>query len=283
MLLVLSVLEAPLVGASVPRICFLVEAVALAGASVAVLRRQPELFNGVALAAALVFVTANALWLAGRPVFQVVPWWAGFVVLTIAAERLELSRVTRPSRAAVGVFLGISLLLGGVLVAQTFRYAEGLRACGGAFLLFAAWLLRYDIARKTIRLKGLTRYIAAGLLSGYLWLAFAGILALAGGAGGLGRDAFYHAIFLGFAMSMIFAHAPVIVPAIAAVPIAWTRAFWLPLGALHGGLIVRVAADLGGEPDLRSWAGFANAASILLFVLVLGRGAWAARVSASGR
>ena len=38
----------------------------------------------------------------------------------------------------------------------------------------AAWLLRYDIARRNARQSGLTRYIALCLLSGYLWLALAG-------------------------------------------------------------------------------------------------------------
>ncbi|MBI5568028.1 MAG: hypothetical protein HY870_24230, partial [Chloroflexi bacterium] len=35
----------------------------------------------------------NALWLLGVPAYTAVPWWAGFLILTIAGERLELSRV----------------------------------------------------------------------------------------------------------------------------------------------------------------------------------------------
>ena len=48
----------------------------------------------------------NGLWLAGRPIYAVVPWWVGFLVLTIAGERLELSRVLRPSRRVIGLFAG---------------------------------------------------------------------------------------------------------------------------------------------------------------------------------
>ena len=36
------------------------------------------------------------------------------------------------------------------------------------------WLGRYDVARRTIRGHGLTRYMAAALLTGYAWLAVAG-------------------------------------------------------------------------------------------------------------
>ena len=38
----------------------------------------------------------------------------------------------------------------------------------------AAWRARYDVARRTIRGHGLTRYMAASLLVGYGWLAAAG-------------------------------------------------------------------------------------------------------------
>ncbi len=40
--------------------------------------------------------------------------------------------------------------------------------------------LQYDIARRNIGTQGLTRFIAACLLSGYVWLAVAGLLGLAG-------------------------------------------------------------------------------------------------------
>ncbi|HZY41080.1 MAG TPA: hypothetical protein VFF59_03680, partial [Anaerolineae bacterium] len=35
----------------------------------------------------------NALWLFGQPAYHAASWWAGFLILTIAGERLELSRV----------------------------------------------------------------------------------------------------------------------------------------------------------------------------------------------
>ena len=76
----------------------------------------------------------------------------------------------------------------------------------------------------TVRGTGITRYMAVALLTGYAWLAVAGVLWLDIGqmsftdlgraAHGTAYDAMLHAVFLGFVISMIFAHAPVIVPAV---------------------------------------------------------------------
>lgn len=35
---------------------------------------------------ALAWVVGNALWLTGSPVYRIILWWAGFLVLTIAGE-----------------------------------------------------------------------------------------------------------------------------------------------------------------------------------------------------
>ena len=52
---------------------------------------------------------------------------------------------------------------------------------GAALLALALWLLRQDIARRTVKDTGLTRFIAVCLLSGYAWLALAGAIMLGGG------------------------------------------------------------------------------------------------------
>jgi hypothetical protein len=59
--------------------------------------------------------------------------------------------------------------------------------------------------------------MAVCLIAGYVWLAVGGILwllfAQLFGAGPR-YDAMLHSIFLGFVFSMIFAHAPIILPTI---------------------------------------------------------------------
>src|SRR5262249_48795137 len=66
--------------------------------------------SGLALAALMLLVGCT-LWVAGWPVPSVAGWWLGFLVLTIAAERLELSRVMRPGRIAHWWFAAVAILV----------------------------------------------------------------------------------------------------------------------------------------------------------------------------
>ncbi len=78
---------------------FLISAGSLLAVSIlgVMFRREPALHTLTMLVGVLCWLVGNLLWLAGQPVFQVVFWWMGFLVLTIAGERLELSRVLRPT------------------------------------------------------------------------------------------------------------------------------------------------------------------------------------------
>lgn len=61
-------------------------------------RRELALHTVTMLLGMLAWFTGNVLWLFGWQIYQVVFFWQAFLVLTIAGERLELSRVLRPSR-----------------------------------------------------------------------------------------------------------------------------------------------------------------------------------------
>ena len=74
-------------------------------------------------------------------------------------------------------------------------------------------------------------------------------------------------MLLGFVMSMVFGHAPVILPAVLRVRMRYHPVFYLPLVILHGTLLVRVAADVAGLPGLRAGAAAGNALALLAFVL----------------
>lgn len=116
-----------------------------------------------------------------------------------------------------------------------------------------------------------TRFIAICLLSGYVWLALAGLFGLAGGFA-LGhplRDSTLHTAGLGFVFSMVIGHAPIIFPAVARVKIPYHPVFYVPLLLLHVALLVRVAGGVAGSFALRSEGGLANAAAVLLFIATL--------------
>lgn len=79
-------------------------------------------------------------------------------------------------------------------------------------------------------------------------------------------DAVLHIVFVGFVISMIFGHAPIIFPAILGVPINFQPAFYIHLILLHTSLALRVVADYANLHTLRMWSGLLNEAAILLFI-----------------
>lgn len=231
-----------------------------------VVRRQPELFTVTLALGVASWLLGNLLWLGGAPPVQVVALWGNFLVLTIAGERLELSRFLPPSPRARQVFVLIVLLLLVGSGAVWLQRAEPLFGLG--LLALALWLLRQDIARRTVHEQGLTRFIAVCLLSGYGWLALSGVILLAsGGLHGPGYDAALHALLLGFVFSMVFGHAPIIFPAVVRVRMPWHWTFYLPLLVLHASLLMRLVGDGLSDGRLAALGGAANALALLLFVL----------------
>lgn len=251
-------------------VCLLTIASAILSiATVQIFIRQRALFTLILLLGSLSWLLGNLLWLGGLGFAQIVPWWIGFLVLTIAGERLELSRFLPPSISSKIIFiLIITLLLMGALL-TTLSKDLNVQVLSTALLALAFWLLRQDVAKHTIKQKGLPRFIAACLISGYVWLLIGGLIGLFSQplVPSSSYDAFLHTILLGFVFSMIFGHAPIIFPAVAKVKIPYHPTFYLPLMALHASLIVRIAGDFMLDPLYRSIGGVLNAIALLLFVL----------------
>jgi len=159
-------------------------ALVLAAGTAEVFRRQRALFTFTLLVGAMAYVAGCVLWALGAAVHEVIGWWLAFLVLTIAGERLELSRFRPPSPAAVRAFAAILVLTVSALALGAIGEAApyGHRLLGVALLALAAWLLKQDIARRTVHGRGLTRFIAVCLLSGYFWLAVGGAAMLAAGS-----------------------------------------------------------------------------------------------------
>jgi hypothetical protein len=135
-------------------------------------------------------------------------------------------------------------------------------------LALALWLMRRDIARRTVRQDGPPRFIAICLLSGYLWLGVSGIFAVFFGGVMVGPiyDAMLHAIFLGFAVSMIFGHAPIIFPAVLNRQVPFRRGFYVHLLLLHVSLLLRMGGDLAGWWPGRQWGGLSNVVALVIFL-----------------
>ena len=236
-----------------------------------ILRLEPKLHNVVMTLGALAYFNAGLALLAGRPVHVAVPLWSAFLVLTIAGERLELNRFLRPKRGAGFIFgLATAALAAGAVAGQA-NPVLGDRVMGFAFFVLGAWLMMNDIARRTVRMAGVTRYTAVCLLSGYVWLVVSGLSMLArpGEAAGLHYDANLHALYVGFVLTMIFGHAPIIVPALTSKAVDYRGHFYLPLVLLHVSLLMRMGGDHAQSLVMRRWGGLLNTVALLMFLVVL--------------
>jgi hypothetical protein len=209
-------------------------------------QRQPSLETVTLLAGAAAWFAGNVMLFEGAPA---VPWWVAFFALTIAGERLELSRyLRRPAWVRTMFAALVSLLIVTPLLP---------RLLGLALIALALWLFAFDLARVTIRQQALPRYVAACLLAGYFWLGVGGALL----ASEIAYDAALHAVFIGFVFSMVFGHAPVILPAVLRVRFPYHPVLYAPLAVLHASLVVRVLFST----SIGAWG---NAAALALFILV---------------
>lgn len=234
---------------------------------VALWRRAPRPLVAVqVLSAVLALGGAVVALLVDVP--SALPWLAGFVVVTIAAERAELAALVMGPRADRWV-LGLSAALTLAALAALVLPAVGTRLFGLALLGTAVWLVVHDVVRRQLRLSGQRRYLAAALLAGYVNLAVAGTVLLGFGLpGGKGPyDVVVHGVFLGFAVSMVMAHAPVILPAVLGRALPYRPVLWVPLVLLHAGLAVRFTGALAELTVLWQAGGVVTVVAMLAFLL----------------
>lgn len=231
-------------------------------------RRAPLALVAVQALAVVLAAAAATLWLV-VDIAAIVPLLAGFLVLTIAAERAEMAQLAMGDRAiATLVTLACAVSASALLTLTMPPIAT--RMFGASVLAVAAWLIRDDVARRTIRhTAGLRRFNGAALLAGYSWLGIAGITWLVVGQplNQPGYDTVIHATFLGFGVSMIMAHAPIIFPAVIGRPLPYRPVAWLPLGVLHLGLAARVASNLMGATAVWQVSSVVTVVAVLLFLL----------------
>jgi hypothetical protein len=222
----------------------------------------------------LLFMTFGALlWLIGNLVFLyrgwvvvAVPWWMGFLLLTIVGERLELSKFLPTPRWA---FRSLNLLLmawtGTLLLPFHGSWAW---ITGLVMILLACWLLYFDLARIIIRKTDRYRYIGVGLRTGYLWLMLHGLSFFLPDSLPYRYDLYLHTFFLGFVFSMIWAHAPIILPLLVGSNRNPYHPFlWLPWSIFQLSLLLRLLAYVLDAPSWRLIFAQINGYCILLLLL----------------
>lgn len=229
-------------------------------------RRNRDIAVLIQILGSAVALIATLLLVAGVPIRALVSWLAIFLVLTIFGERLELARLALQPRDATTLLTlscCLTLALPLALMWPTFGYP----LLGMSLLVSTLWLGTRDVARRLISTSGARRFMAACMLAGYVWLAVAAVLWMAGPAfSGVRYDAVIHAVFLGFTMSMIMAHASTILPAVLRVTLPYRSVMWVPAALLHVSLVIRVwlgdvldvsrAVQVGGVLNVIALLGF---------------------------
>ncbi len=258
-----------LVGASKAAACGLLLASLLhAVANAWVMWRQVSYSKALLLAGALAWLIGNLLFAAGADSALLLPWWFAFPVLTIVGERLEMTALLRhqPLAGRPLSVIAASLLLGAALMPFAPRNAALI--FGIALASLAVWLGWFDIFSRKPLAHGLSRYLRICCASGYAWLGLGGMAWFGMALGCPGRDLAVHALGLGFIVSLLFGHAPVILPALARIGIVFSDRFYLPLWLLQASLLLRLFGGIG-HLQLRFAGACLNAAALLLFAALL--------------
>jgi hypothetical protein len=196
------------------------------------------------------------------------PWWMGFLLFTITAERIELSKflpVPIIKRYFLLVLLGLFLL--GLLIPF---HGWGKYFSSIALLGIAVWMLRYDIIRIGLRKSGLTRFSSVALLIANGWLIIMGIILVTLPDTAYSYDMLIHGFFIGYTFAMIFAHGPIILPGVLGItdkPFHPILYLWLLL--VQGSLMLRLIADSLIQSEWRQWSGVFSGFGILLYFITL--------------
>ena len=231
-------------------------------------KRQASYAVLIQLVASCVGLCGILLWMRGLEVALIMPWWLFFLLLTIVGERLELARLAfnEATEKRVLVWVGalvISLAL--TLIVPIVAYP----LLGISLAALAIDMGYHDVALKTIRIPGIPRLSAVAMLAGYGWTMLPAALWITTPPtfSGYGYDAIVHALTVGFAVSMVIAHAPVIIPSVIRREVPYHLAMWVPLILFHLSLLIRFLS--GAREAALPWrfGGTLGVCAFLLFVI----------------
>ena len=231
-------------------------------------RRQATHAVLIQLIGALIGLGGVLLWWRGLETPRAVPWWLAFLIVTIIGERVELARLAFASGSTERRITAESAALMVGLTVALYSPTVGYPLIGlalGALMVDTAW---HDVARGTVRMQGLPRLAAVCMLSGYAWALVPALMWIVAPPAfdGYGYDAGVHAITIGFVVSMLLAHAPVIIPAVARREVPYHVAMWVPFAFLQISLTLRLLA--GAREAAYPWrlGGTLGVVGMLLFV-----------------
>ena len=191
--------------------------------------------------------------------------WMLFLLFTVVGERLNLTRflpVNKWDKIELYTWLGL-------LILSSAFYHKGLGFFVGISLIgVSQWLIRNDIALLNSRKNGQYKFVGYALIGAYFWLFLSGVISLQKSENYLLYDALLHSFFVGFILSMIMAHAPIIFPGILKINVKpYHPILFVWLGGLHLSLVLRIIGDFIQNSWLRKMGGVFNGFSFILFLM----------------
>ncbi|MFO7826681.1 MAG: hypothetical protein R6V72_22305 [Cyclobacterium sp.] len=231
--------------------------------------KVPEIYTYIIALGAAAWMLGNFAYIYSDFVPMATGWWMAFLLFTILGERMELNKfLPTPVWAKYVFYAGLAVFGLGLLLPF---HQWGNTVLGAALLILSIWLVRFDMARFAAKKSGQFRYIGIGLLTGYFWLALNGwILGWMEGHS-FYYDLYLHTFFLGFTFSMIWAHAPIIFPAVFRIKAdVFHPVLWWGWGIFQISLAARVASSWAGWTSWRYFFGMVNGFSILALFLSMG-------------
>ena len=257
--------------AGMPTVAFYIliaSSAALTGVFLFYLKKQRSIIYILMTAGSACWLVGNILLVTERFYPIAFPWWMAFVLLIIAAERLELMNFLPVSKFSKNILVTLLILfLSGVLLSF---HGIGNLVCASALIGISVWLMRNDVVGINLKKSGVQKFVAISLLAGYTSLLLTGIFMITLPDQWLTYDALLHTFFIGFVFSMIFAHGPMILPGVIGISFStYHKVFYGWLALLHVSLFIRIFADVTVATELRKISGMMTAIGIIGYFATL--------------
>ena len=221
-------------------------------------------------AGAVAAVVAGLRWGSTQDFTQALILAVIFVVMTVVGERVELARLNFHQNHAEAQVMILGLILLSCGIVAVVEPEIGTRLAGVVLMALVGLMFQRDVARHLIKSTGLPKFSAICMCLAYVWLTIGATAWVLFGyqSEGYRYDVLIHAIFLGFVMSMIFAHAPIIFTSVLHRQQVFSLFLYLPVAIMHFGLMLRIIiGDLMENSAVWRAGGILNVTAVMLFMV----------------
>lgn len=243
--------------------------IGLVGMYVFTLSIQPEWHTFIMSLGGVLWFVGDIFWLQAYPFIYTANLWLGFLILTVVGEHIELSstdHISDKQRVQAGM-LSIIFMTG--LLVHILWTETGVIMSALSLIGLAIWLMKNNLTGVTVRKTGLPKFRNICLLTSFIWLVIGAVISVLylKVPDHLYYDAYLHSFFLGFIFSIIFAHAPVIIPRLTGWQVGFYDRFYFHYLLLQASLLIRLFGDFMADSMIRELGGILNGLTIVIFLV----------------